>query len=167
MAKSLRSKRKNRLKAKRRDLVEPHYDEKLEKCRAVLDAIVAAPSPYTSHVEAMTSAKDGNDALSGNTEGVQLRPGGMQAEMDDADMGAGGSGAAAMEEDGGKDKRLGVRNRTIGKASAGVSSGGRKFTKGKGKWMGKKGKKLTFKKKSTGRPSQKGIKLKRKAQFPV
>lgn len=64
MAKSLRSKRKQRLKAVRRELVEPIYDKKEAAKLAAQEAALAAPKlpvkPTPSAADASSSFADDN-----------------------------------------------------------------------------------------------------------
>ncbi|GJP48167.1 hypothetical protein CLOM_g7442 [Closterium sp. NIES-68] len=152
MGKSLRSKRMQRLKAKKRDIAEQHYDAKEEPTRNILDAIVAAPSVYTSHVEKIAQKK-----ATGSS--------GDDAEMD-AEGAGNAEGAAAMDEDGkgARNKRLGVRNKVIGKTKGARgkalkgTSGGRKFSSRKTVKGKKKGLKI---------PKKVTAKLARKSKYPV
>ncbi|XP_075492862.1 uncharacterized protein LOC142530865 [Primulina tabacum] len=88
MAKSMRSKREKRLRAIRRDLVEPFYDKKEAAKLAVQEAALAAPklpvkaSPAAEAMdvtaEAITSvAKDDDDDMemaNGNQSSKFLKP---------------------------------------------------------------------------------------------
>ncbi|CAI5485931.1 unnamed protein product [Closterium sp. Naga37s-1] len=152
MGKSLRSKRIQRLKAKKRDIADQHYDTKEEPTRNILEAIVAAPSVYTSHVEKIAQKKTGGSS-------------GEDAEMD-AEGAGNAEDAAAMDEDGkgAKNKRLGVRGKVIGKnkgtrgKALKGTSGGRKFSSRKTVKGKKKGLKV---------PKKVSAKIARKSKYPV
>ncbi|ERN14926.1 uncharacterized protein LOC18443205 [Amborella trichopoda] len=80
MAKSLRSKKKKRLRTLRREIAQPFYDKKDEAKIAALEAALAAPKlevrnppPSSSSMEVDTSNGGANDNPNSNS---MLKPGG-------------------------------------------------------------------------------------------
>ncbi|KAL3834677.1 hypothetical protein ACJIZ3_009413 [Penstemon smallii] len=69
MAKSMRSKREKRLRAIRRDLVQPIYDQKETAKLAALEAALAAPKlpvrPPPSSNSAMDASADASTSING------------------------------------------------------------------------------------------------------
>nr|ACJ84077.1 unknown [Medicago truncatula]AFK39798.1 unknown [Medicago truncatula] len=83
MAKSMRSKREKRLRAIRREIVEPYYDKKEAAKLAAQEAALAAPKlqvsvPSTTTMEVSTSSINNNpmdlEMSDGNQTKTSLKP---------------------------------------------------------------------------------------------
>ncbi|GMI83310.1 hypothetical protein like AT1G30880 [Hibiscus trionum] len=118
MAKSMRSKREKRLRAIRREIVEPFYQKKDDAKLAAIEAALAAPklpAPASMQLEEQVTAPDSTTNLNS-----------MEVEMDDSDEGKTKASLRAAGGIGKKSKRkfkVGKKNRR---------------TRGKGKIRGKR-----------------------------
>ncbi|KAK8691705.1 hypothetical protein V6N13_075204 [Hibiscus sabdariffa] len=121
MAKSMRSKREKRLRAIRREIVEPFYQKKDDAKMAAIEAALAAPklpAPASMQLEQQVAAPDST------TTPPNLNS--MEVEMDDSDEGKTKASLRAAGGIGKKSKRkfkMGKKNRR---------------TRGKGKIRGKR-----------------------------
>uniref|UniRef100_A0A2P2QVA4 Uncharacterized protein LOC101296935 n=1 Tax=Rhizophora mucronata TaxID=61149 RepID=A0A2P2QVA4_RHIMU len=85
MAKSMRCKREKRLRAIKRDLVQPFYDKKEEAKLAAIEAALSAPklpvkaSPFAS--ASSSSAMDVNIVSNSNNMDVEMIEGGKAKEF--------------------------------------------------------------------------------------
>ncbi|KAK8579687.1 hypothetical protein V6N13_142858 [Hibiscus sabdariffa] len=119
MAKSMRSKREKRLRAIRREIVEPFYQKKDDAKMAAIEAALAAPklpAPASMQLEEQVAAPDSTT--------TNLTS--MEVEMDDSDEGKTKASLRAAGGIGKKSKRkfkMGKKNRR---------------TRGKGKLRGKR-----------------------------